>query len=117
MRLTRVVLVIIQAGIALSIGAFGLFIISSAFTEQTQDSPYIVIGAGVLVLASLFGVAAWWTLTSSSHPRGWLLLALVALVGVGVFALSVFGRPLDALFQSALGALAIGSGVAAYRQR
>jgi peptidoglycan/LPS O-acetylase OafA/YrhL len=102
--------------VATLLAAYGLRLISYSF-EPSPDTMYWIIGAGLLILALPFAVAAWWSFARSPHPRGWAALALIAFgIAAASLTTSIFGPQLDTAIRLALVALAARAAVAAVRQ-
>jgi len=110
LRRVRVTIGIALAAIAAFLTWYGGFVISLVFDEY-QDSPdatYIAFGGTSLAIAVLIAWAALLTLSRARHPRGWLVLALVAGVASALPYAGMVGWPAYAI-NATLALVAVGS--------
>lgn len=133
--------------LAVSLVILGLIALASGLTTSYERTTPLAIGTASLAEAALFAIASWFTLSRERHPVGWLVIALLAMVFLmwsylfrvgfdlwadGITALptalvehagliltgGVFGDlVIGAVFQTALGLLAIGATIVAVGQR
>jgi hypothetical protein len=99
--------------IAAFLAWYGGFIISKIFADykDSPDSAYLTIGGASLAVSALFATAALLTVSPARHRRGWLVLAVVALVASAMPYASMIGS-VGYAANAALALLAVGSALA-----
>ncbi|WP_152413000.1 hypothetical protein [Nitrolancea hollandica] len=132
---------------AVSLVILGLVALGSGLTASYERITPLAIGVASLAEAALFATAARFTLSRERHPIGWLVIALLATVfllwsylfrvGFSLWAEGLTVLPaalvehagliftggvlgdlvIGAIFQTALGLLAIGAAITAVSQR
>jgi len=110
LRLAKLAIAVPLAAIAAFLAWYGGFVISNVFDEykDSPDATYIAIGGASLAIAALFASAALLTLSGTRHPRGWLVVALVAAVASALPYAAMVGWPAYAV-NATLALVAVGS--------
>jgi hypothetical protein len=113
MKWARFLLVTPLVVIAAFLAWYGGFIISKIFADykDSPDSTYLTVGGASLAVSALFATAALLTVSPARHRRGWLVLAVVALVASAMPYASMIG-PVGYAANAALALLAVGSALA-----
>jgi hypothetical protein len=110
LRLARLTIGIALAATAAFLIWYGGFVISLVFDEYqaSPDATYLAFGGASLAVAGLFAAAALLMLSRTRHPRGWLVLALIASVASALPYAEMVGWPAYAV-NVTLALLAVGS--------
>ena len=111
--LGRLALAIPLVLVAAFLAWYGGFIIVDALIDYSadRDVTYLTVGGASLAVSALFATAALLTVSPARHRRGWLVLAVVALVASAMPYASMIG-PVGYAANAALALLAVGSALA-----
>ena len=82
MRLWRLAAAIVLLATAGFLAFLGSVVISNLWDDykDSPDAVYIAIGSACLTLSALFAAGALLALVPGKHPRGWMVLAVIAAV-------------------------------------
>jgi len=112
-RLAKWATAALLGGIAAFLAWYGSFIISKVFDEykDSSDATYLSIGGVALAISALFAITALLVVSKTHHPRGWLVVAVLALVAAALPYVSILGSA-GLVLNGVLALLAAGSALA-----